>query len=80
MITVELENFRDVYFPELCKELKLGLCKAGTVTVMYAQYEVITSVYSCSVNRKVWLQESEYSRDDKNYMVKILLRCEKVKL
>ena len=34
-------------------QMKLGMCKAGTVANMYTQNEVITSIYSCSVNRDV---------------------------
>ena len=33
--------------------MKLGMCKAGTVANMCTQYEVVTSIYSCSVNRDV---------------------------
>ena len=33
--------------------MKLGVCKAGTVVNMYTQNEVVTSIYSCSVNRDV---------------------------
>ena len=33
--------------------MKLGMCKAITVLNMYAQNEVVTSIYSCSVNRDV---------------------------
>ena len=33
--------------------MKLGMCKAVTVANMYTQNEVVTSIYSCSVNRDV---------------------------
>ena len=44
--------------------MKLGMCKDVTVANMYTQKEVVTSIYSCSVNRDVCPQQSEYSRDD----------------
>ena len=33
--------------------MKLGMCKAVTVANMYTQKEVVTTIYSCSVNRDV---------------------------